>query len=117
MTVRTFIAALCCWLALGAAARAASCAVLIGNGTADVLVSVTVRAQFAPPGSDADRNLPVAIGGKLHQNQTAKVEWACPTPNISYVATGLFENGITRRSAPFTPRPDHAGRRETAGID
>ncbi len=117
MTIRTLLAALCCWLALAAAARADSCAAIVGNGTADVLISVTVRAEFAPPGSDADRNLPVTIGGKLLQNQTAKVDWDCPSRNISYIATGLFANGIQRTSMPFTPRPNLSGRLETAWIE
>jgi hypothetical protein len=70
MGIRTLLAALCCWAALAAAARADSCAAIIGNGTPDILISVTVRAEFAPPGSEADRNLPVTIGSKLFQNQT-----------------------------------------------
>ena len=118
MNVRTLPAALCCWLALGAvAAHADSCAAIVGNGTTDILVSVTVRAEFAPPGSEADRNLPVTIGSKLFQNQTAKVEWACPTRNIAYIATGLFANGIRRSSMPFTPRPNLRGQLETAWIE
>jgi hypothetical protein len=117
MPVRLLLAAGACWLALAVAARADQCAVTIGNGTDDVLISVTVRAEFAPPGSDADRNLPVAIAGKLLKNQTAKVEWDCPTSNISYVATGLFENAIKRTSAPFTPKPNLSGRLETAWIE
>jgi hypothetical protein len=117
MVFRTLLAALCGLLALAGAARADSCAAIVGNGTDDILVSVTVRAEFAPPGSDADRNLPVAIGGKLTKNQTAKVEWDCPTRNITYVATGLFANGIKRSSMPFTPRPNLEGALETAWIE
>jgi hypothetical protein len=117
MVFRTLLAALCGWLALGAAARADSCMALVGNGTADILISVTMRAEFAPPGSEADRNLPVTLGDKLLQNQTAKVEWDCPTRNIAYIATGLFANGIRRTSAPFTPRPNLEGRLETAWIE
>jgi hypothetical protein len=117
MHVRLLLAAGACWLALVASARADQCAVTIGNGTDDVLISVTVRAEFAPPGSDADRNLPVAIAGKLLKNQTAKVAWDCPTSNISYVATGLFANGIKRASTPFTPKPNLSGRLETAWIE
>src|SRR5690348_14271502 len=77
-----------------AVARADTCAVNIGNGTSDELVSVTVRAEFAPPGTEADRNLPVEIGHKLLKDQTAKVSWTCPTNKISYVATGVFANAI-----------------------
>jgi hypothetical protein len=98
------------------AAHADTCAVTIGNGTNDELVSVTVRAEFAPPGSEADRNLPVEIGPKLFKDQTVKVSWTCPTNKISYVATGLFANSIRRSSAPFTPRPSVSGALETAWV-
>jgi hypothetical protein len=98
------------------AARADTCAVNIGNGTSDELVSVTVRAEFAPPGTEADRNLPVEIGRKLFQDQTVKVSWTCPTNKIAYVATGLFANSIRRNSAPFTPRPSVSGALETAWV-
>ncbi|MGO8921209.1 MAG: hypothetical protein ACLQJR_35435 [Stellaceae bacterium] len=107
-----------CWLlALTAAASADTCTVNIGNGTADVLVSVTVRAEFAPPGSEADRNLPLAIAGPLAKGQSAKLEWPCPSSNISYVATGTFANDIKRASAPFTPRPSFSGAVDTAWIE
>ena len=113
-----------CWpmaagwlLALTAAAGAAdTCTVKIGNGTADILVSVTVRAEFAPPGSEADRNLPVTIPGKLRQNQTATVVWPCPSNRISYLATGTFANAIKRTSVPFTPQPSFSGVVDTAWI-
>ncbi len=112
-----------CWpiaagvlLALTAAADADTCVINIGNGTADILVSVTVRAEFAPPGSEADRNLPVPLPGRLREQQTTKVEWTCPTSNISYVATGTFANDIKRASAPFTPRPSFSGAVDTAWI-
>ena len=117
MRYRRWPVAACCWLALGAAAQAESCAVAIGNGTGDELVSVTVRAEFARPGSEADRNLPVALGGKLTRNQSAKIAWDCPTNKISYIATGTFANGIKRRSAPFTPRPNASGALDTAWIE
>jgi hypothetical protein len=112
-----------CWpmaagvlLGLTAAASADTCTINIGNGTADILVSVTVRAEFAPPGSEADRNLPVAIPATLGKSQSTKVEWPCPTSNISYVATGTFANDIKRASAPFTPRPSFSGAVDTAWI-
>jgi hypothetical protein len=117
MNFRCWPIAGCCLLALAAAAYADTCTVNIGNGTADILVSVTVRAQFAPPGSEADRNLPVAIAGTLAKNQSAKVAWQCTTNNISYVATGTFANGIKRASAPFTPRPSLSGAVDTAWIE
>jgi hypothetical protein len=116
MMFRILLAAGCC-LGLAAPAFAEQCAVDIGNGTSDILVSVTVRAEFAPPGSEADRNLPVALGGKLMKDQTARVEWTCPSNKIRYIATGLFANAITRRSAPFTPHPDLEGHLDTAWID
>ncbi len=105
-------------LALAAAtpARADRCTINIGNGTADELVEVTVRAVFAPPATEADEDVPVAIGGKLSKNQSVKVEWNCPTNSISYAATGTFANGIKRRSAPFTPRPAFSGALDTAWI-
>jgi hypothetical protein len=115
MTIRVWSLAACCWLA-AAAAHADTCTVIIGNGTSDELISVTVRAEFAPPGSEADRNLPVAIEHKLFKDQTAKVSWTCPTNKISYVATGLFANSIRRSSAPFKPQPDVSGRPETAWV-
>jgi hypothetical protein len=119
MKARTLLAVACCWLALcgAAAAQARRCAVEIGNGTADILLSVTVRAEFAPAGSESDRNLPVALGRKLFKNQTARVEWSCDSANISYIATGLFANGIRRMSAPFTPKPNLEGKLETAWIE
>ena len=104
-----------CMLA-AAAAHADICAVKIGNGTCDELVSVTVRAEFAPAGTEADRNLPVAIGAKLLKNQAVKVSWICPTNKISYVATGLFANSIKRTSAPFRPRPSMSGALDTAWV-
>jgi hypothetical protein len=98
------------------AARADTCAVIIGNGTSDELVSVTVRAEFAPPGSEADRNLPVEIGRKLLKDQIVTVSWTCPTNKISYIASGLFANAIRRTSAPFTPRPSVSGALDTAWV-
>lgn len=107
-----------CWLlALAAAARADTCTINIGNGTADTLVSVTVRAEFAPPGSDADRNLDVPLAGALARKQSAKVTWECTSHNISYIATGTFANGIRRASAPFMPRPSFTGALDTAWIE
>jgi len=119
MKLGLWLAAGCCWLALcgAAAAQARRCAVEIGNGTSDILISVTVRAEFAPPGSESDRNLPVALGRKLFKHQTARVEWRCDSPNISYIATGLFANGIKRTSPPFTPRPSLEGKLDTAWIE
>ncbi|HZB91382.1 MAG TPA: hypothetical protein VE397_08080 [Stellaceae bacterium] len=117
MAYRTLLAAAGCWLALAVAARAEDCVVIVGNGTADPLIGVSMRAEFARPGSDADHNVDVAIGGKLYQNQSVRVQWDCPSRNISYVATGLFSNGIKRTSTPFTPRPDASGRPETAWIE
>ena len=99
-----------------ATARAERCAVTIANGTADELIALTVRAEFASPGSEADRNLPVAIPSKLFKDQRAKVEWECPTNNITYIATGMFANGIRRASAPFKPRPLLSGALDTALI-
>jgi phosphate-selective porin len=116
MVFRSILAVACC-LGWAAPASADQCAVNIGNGTSDILISVTVRAEFAPPGSEADRNLSVKIGGKLFKDQTAKVEWDCPTNRIRYIATGLFSNAITRHSAPFTPEPDLKGRLDTAWIE
>ena len=81
-----------------------------------MLVSVTVRAEFAPAGTEADRNLPVAIGAKLLKNQAVKVSWTCPTNKISYFATGLFANSIKRTSAPFRPRPSMSGALDTAWV-
>jgi hypothetical protein len=104
-------------LALSGTAHADHCTIKIGNGTGDVLVSVTVRAEFAPPGSEADRNLAVPLPHALRRNQAAAVGWDCPTSNIRYVATAQFENGITRSSAPFTPRPFPSGALDTAWID
>ena len=103
---------------LGAAspARADRCRVNVGNGTADELVSVTMRAVFAPPASEADEDVPVDIGGKLLTDQSVRVEWTCPTNVISYAATGTFANGIRRRSAPFAPRPSFSGDLDTAWI-
>ena len=54
--------------------------------------------------------------GKLFRNQTAKVAWECPTNNITYIATGLFANGIKRASVPFKPRPLFSGALDTAWI-
>ncbi len=117
MNLRRWPIAACWLLGLGTAAQADTCTVNIGNGTADVLVSVSVRAEFAPPGSEADRNLPVEIPGELAKNQSATVTWECTTNNISYVATGTFANGIKRASAPFTPRPSFTGAVDTAWIE
>jgi len=116
MKLRSLMLAGSCWLALSGAAQAEKCTVNIGNGTADELVGVTVRAEFAPAGSEADRNLPVALGRKPGKNQSTKVEWECPSSNISYVATGLFANGIRRSSAPFKPRPALSGALDTAWL-
>jgi hypothetical protein len=103
-------------LLLPAGALAERCTITIANGTSDELIAVTMRAEFAAPGSEVDRNLPVALPRKLFKNDTAKVEWECPTSNISYVATGLFANGIRRASAPFKPRPLLSGALDTAWI-
>ena len=92
----------CC--ALAAAARADQCAVNLANGMEDPIVSVTVRAEFAPPGSEADRNLAVALARPIPKGQTAKITWECPSSKLSYIATGTFSNGIRRASTPFSPR-------------
>jgi hypothetical protein len=115
MAVRFWGILACCALT-AATARADTCAVNVGNGTSDELVSVTVRAEFAPPGTEADRNLAVEIGRKLLKDQTVKVSWTCPTNKISYVATGLFANSIRRTSAPFSPRPSVSGALEIAWV-
>ena len=115
MAARLWTVVASCMLA-AAAAHADTCAVKIGNGTSDELVSVTVRAEFAPAGTEADRNLPVAIGAKLLKDQAVKVSWICPTNKISYVATGLFANSIKRTSAPFRPRPSMSGALDTAWV-
>ena len=104
-------------LAMAGAAKAESCTIVIGNGTGDILISVTVRAEFAPPGSESDRNLPVALPGKLTKGQTARVAWTCASNNVSYVATGTFANAIKRRSAPFTPKASFSGAVDTAWIE
>jgi len=117
MNLRCWPVAGCWLLALAGAARADTCTVNIGNGTDDILVSVSVRAEFAPPGSEADRNLSVPIATPLTKNQSATVTWECTTSNISYVATGTFANGIKRASAPFTPRPSFTGALDTAWIE
>jgi len=101
----------CC--ALAAAAHADQCAVNLANGMEDPIVSVTVRAEFAPPGSEADRNLSVALTQPIPKGETAKIAWDCPSSKLSYVATGTFSNGIRRESAPFSPRPV-AGALDTA---
>jgi hypothetical protein len=116
MAVRFWWVVAGCVLTATATAHADTCAVMIGNGTSDELVSVTVRAEFAPPGTEADRNLAVEIGRKLFKDQTVKVSWTCPTNKISYIATGLFANSIRRSSAPFTPRPSDSGALETAWV-
>jgi hypothetical protein len=116
MIVRRWGAVAGSLLALAGTAHADRCTVKIANGTSDMLVSVTVRAQFAPPGSEADRNLPVTLPGALGRNQSAAVTWDCTTSNISYVATGTFANGITRASTPFTPHPFLSGALDTAWI-
>ena len=106
------------WL-IGAArpAAAESCAVQIGNGGDVVLISVTVRAEFAPPGSAADRNLAVALPRDLAKNEVAAISWECPSNNISYTATGMFRNGITATTEPFKPQPMFpSGTLETAWI-
>jgi hypothetical protein len=104
-------------LATVGAAHAETCTVLIGNGTSDILISVTVRAEFAPPGSESDRNLPVTLPGKLTKGQTARVNWTCASNNVSYVATGMFANAIKRQSAPFTPKASFTGAVDTAWIE
>jgi hypothetical protein len=117
MSVRVWLIAACGVAAVADAARADTCIASIGNGTGDVLVSVTVRADFAPPGSEADRNLALTLPRPLAKNETAALRWQCPTSKISYTATGTFANGIRRRSAPFTPLPSAAGAPETAWIE
>jgi hypothetical protein len=106
------------WLvAVAPSAAAESCAVQIGNGGDVVLISVTVRAEFAPPGSAADRNLAVALPRELAKNEVAAIRWECPTNNISYTATGMFRNGITATTEPFKPQPMFpSGLLETAWI-
>ena len=94
------------WLvALARPAAAETCAVQIGNGGDVVLISVTVRAEFAPPGSAADRNLPVVLPRDLAKNEVVPIRWECPSNNISYTATGMFRNGITATTEPFKPQP------------
>lgn len=111
-----FIAGLCL-AAFARSAAAASCAVQIGNGGDVVLISVTVRAEFAPPGSAADRNLSVALPHNLTQNEVVAIQWECPSNNISYTATGMFRNGITATTEPFKPQPMFpSGTLETAWI-
>lgn len=111
-----FIAGLCL-TALARSAVAASCAVQIGNGGEVVLIGVTVRAEFAPPGSAADRNLPVALPRNLAKNEVVAIQWECPSNNISYTATGMFRNGITATTEPFKPQPMFpSGTLETAWI-
>jgi hypothetical protein len=63
-----------------------------------------VRAEFAPPGSEADRNLAVGLARPIPKGQTAKIAWECPSSKLSYIATGTFSNGIRRESTPFSPR-------------
>ena len=92
----------CC--ALAGTARADHCAVNVANGMEDPIVSVTVRAEFAPPGSEADRNLSVALAQPIAKGQSAKIAWDCPSSKLSYIATGTFSNGIRRESTPFSPR-------------
>jgi len=118
MTLRFWpILAAAALLGVAGAARADTCSVAIGNGTDDILVSVTVRAEFAPPGSTADQNLPLPLAKPLTRNQSQRVEWNCTTNAISYVATGTFANAVKRRSAPFTPKPNLSGVVETAWIE
>ncbi len=116
MILRRGMAVAAALLALTGAAHADRCTVKIGNGSADILVSVTVRAEFAPPGSADDRNLDVPLPGKLRRNETAAVAWDCASSNIGYVATGTYANGITRSSAPFKPHPFLSGALDTAWI-
>jgi hypothetical protein len=113
---RRLIAAL--WLVVVARPAAAeSCAVQIGNGGDVALISVTVRAEFAPPGSAADRNLPVALPRDLAKNEVVAIRWECPSNNISYIATGMFRNGISATTEPFKPQPMFpSGMLETAWI-
>ena len=92
----------CC--ALAGPARADQCAVNLANGMEDPIVSVTVRAEFAPPGSEADRNLAVPLAQPIPKGQTTKIIWECPSSKLSYIATGTFSNGIRRESSPFSPR-------------
>jgi len=104
-------------LAVARPAMAENCAVQIGNGGDVVLISVTVRAEFAPPGSAADRNLAVALPRELAKNEVVAIRWECPTNNISYTATGMFRNGITATTEPFKPQPMFpSGSLETAWI-
>jgi hypothetical protein len=94
------------WLVAWARPAAAeNCAVQIGNGGDVVLISVTVRAEFAPPGSAADHNVPVALPRELAKNEVVVIRWECPSNNISYTATGMFRNGITATTDPFKPQP------------
>jgi len=106
------------WLAaMARPAAAESCALQIGNGGDVVLIGVTVRAEFAPPGSAADRNLPVPLPRDLAKNEVVALRWECPSNNISYIATGMFRNGITATTEPFKPQPMFpSGMLETAWI-
>jgi len=106
---------LCC--ASAAAARADQCAVNLANGMEDPIISVTVRAEFAPPGSEADRNLAVPLAKPISKGQSARIAWDCPSHKLDYVATGMFSNGIRRSSAPFTPRARAAGALDTALLE
>ena len=117
MIVRRLAAVAGALLALAGTAHADRCTVNIANGTGDVLVSVTVRAEFAPPGSQADRNLAVPLPAALRRSQSAPVAWNCTSRDISYIATGTFANGITRSSAPFKPQPFSSGALDTAWIE
>jgi hypothetical protein len=87
-----------------AAAHADSCVAKVGNGAGGNLVEISVRAEFASPGSEADRNLPLPLPRPLAKEQTAVLEWSCPSNKISYIVTGTFANGIKAASAPITPR-------------
>jgi hypothetical protein len=94
-----------CVAAVPRLAAAENCVVQIGNGAEVALISVTVRAEFAPPGSAADRNLPVTLPHNLAMNEVVAIRWECPSNNISYTATGMFRNGITSTTEPFKPQP------------
>jgi len=110
-------AALCFACALAAAAQADQCAVNLANGMDDPIVSVTVRAEFAPPGSEADRNLAVALAAPIPKGASARIAWDCPSNRLSYVATGTFSNAVRRRSAPFVPRATGSGVLDTALLE
>jgi hypothetical protein len=104
-------------LVLADAAQADTCIVKVGNGAGGQLVSVTVRAAYASPGSVADRNLPVILERPLEKDQIAGIRWDCPSNNVLYTVTGTFANAIRATSEPFKPQAGFAsGEPETAWV-